>query len=121
MEEREGGESSDDDGDVAQTVERTIREQDDGRRQAEEGHASLMMKSAFFYADDGVVASTDPGCLQSEFDTLTGIFGRVRQQTNVRKTVGVLYRLCRAAEVRADEAYIRRMTGEGLIFKEGQL
>ena len=31
------------------------------------------MKAALFYADDGVVASTDPGWLQSAFDMLTGL------------------------------------------------
>ena len=39
---------------------------------------------------------------------------------HVRKTVGVVFRHFRAAGVRADEAYTRRMTGEGVIFKERQ-
>ena len=54
------------------------------------------------------------------FDMLTGIFDRVGLRTNVRKTVGMVWRPCRAAGVRADEAYTRRMTGEGRSFKERQ-
>ena len=57
------------------------------------------MKSEFFYADDGMVASKDPGWIQLEFDTLTGIFDRVGLQTNVRNTVGVVCRSCWEAGV----------------------
>ena len=56
----------------------------------EEGNARLKVKAGFFYADNGLVASTDPGWLQSDFDTLTGIFGRVGLRKNMRKTVGML-------------------------------
>ena len=48
------------------------------------------MKTAFFYADNGMVASIDPGWLQSDFDTLRGIFDWVGLQTNVCKTVGMV-------------------------------
>ena len=41
----------------------------------------------FFNADDGVVASTEPGYIQSAFDLLTGMFDRVGLRKNVRKTV----------------------------------
>ena len=60
---------------------------------------------------DGLVASTDPGWLQSEFDTLMGLFDRLGLRTNFRKTVEVVFRMCRADGVRADKAYTRRMTG----------
>ena len=36
-------------------VERTIRDRDDGQQRAEEGKQRLMMKAAFFYADDRMV------------------------------------------------------------------
>ena len=65
-----------------------------------------------------MVESTDPGWIQLEFDTLTGIFDRVGLRTNVRKTVGMVCRLCRAARVRSDEAYTWIMTGKERIFKE---
>ena len=73
-----------------------------------------------FYADNGVVASTDPGWLQSEFDFLTGLFDQVGLRTNVRKNVGIVFRPRRAAGVREDEAYTRRMTVEVRCFKERQ-
>ena len=50
----------------------------------------LTVKPAFFYADDRLVDSTDPGFLQSAFDILTGIFDWVGMWTNIRKTVGVV-------------------------------
>ena len=115
-----GGDSIDEDGDVAQTAERTIQEQDDGRRHAEEGHARLTVKAELFYVDDGLVASTYPGWLQSPFRMLTGMFNRVGLRKNLCKTVGVVCRPCRAAGVRADKAYTHQMTGEGRIFKERQ-
>ena len=37
----------------------------------------MKVKAALFYAKDRMVASTDPGWIQSEFDTLMGIFDRV--------------------------------------------
>ena len=53
-------------------------------------------------------------------DMLTGIFDQVGLRTNVRKTLGVVFRPCQAAGVRADGAYTRRMMVEGKIFKEQQ-
>ena len=82
MAEQEGGDISEDDGDAAQTVGRIIREQDDGQQRSKEGHEIFMVKEKFFYADDGMVVSTDLGWLHLAFDTLTGIFDRVGLQTN---------------------------------------
>ena len=72
------------------------------------------------YDDDGVVASTDPGWLQSAFDFLTGLFDRVGLRTNVRKTVGMVCWPCRVTRVQAHKSYTRRMTGDGSILKEQQ-
>ena len=44
-----------------------------------------------FYADDGLVVSTDPDWLQEEFDTLTGLFDRVVMRKNVGNTVGMVF------------------------------
>ena len=98
----------------------TIQEQDEGQRRVEEGHALMMLKSALFHVDGRMVASTDPLWVQSEFDTLTWIFDLLGLRTNICKIVGVLCRPCRAAEVRADEAYTRQVIGEGRVFKERQ-
>ena len=47
--------------------------------------------SAFLYADDGLVASTDLVWLKGAFDTLTRLFDMVELQENVGKTVGMIY------------------------------
>ena len=78
------------------------------------------MKAALFYANNRVVAYTNPGWLQSEFDMIMGLFDRVGLQTNVRKTVGVVFRTFRAARVQAEKSYTWRMTGEGIRFKVRQ-
>ena len=56
----------------------------------EEGHARLTVKGALFYADNGMVASTDLGWLQLEFDTLLGILDRVGLRINIHKTMGMV-------------------------------
>ena len=65
----------------------------------------------FLYANDGMVASTDLGWLQLAYDMLTGLFEQVGLWTNVRKTVGMVFRNKQAAGLRADKAYTRRMIG----------
>ena len=55
-----------------------------------------------------------------KFDLLAGMFYRMGLRTNVHKTVVVVCRPCRAARVRADEAYTWSMTGYGRSFKERQ-
>ena len=54
-------------------------------------------QAALFYADDGMVASSDPRWLQWDFTTLVGLFDRVGLQTNVGKTVSMTCRPCPAA------------------------
>ena len=76
------------------------------------------MWEAIFYADGGMVASTDLGWLQTVFDILTGLFARVGLKTNVYKTVGVVCHPCRVVRVRSDESYTLVMTGVGKIYKE---
>ena len=67
------------------------REDDPGpilqKKWTEEGHQRLTIKAAFFYAEDGVVASTDPGWLL----LLTGLFDRVGLWINVSKNVGIMF------------------------------
>ena len=79
-----------------------------------------MVKVVFFYANNRMVASTYLGWIQSAFDKLTGLFNQVGLRKNVRKTVGVVCRLCRSSRVRSDKAYTRQMTGKGLSFEEWQ-
>ena len=116
--EQEGDKISSDEGDGTQMAGGTIRYQDDRKKWAEKGHQRLTAKSAFFNADHGVVASTDPGWLQSAFDLLTGLFDQVGLRTNISKTVGMVCQPCRVAGVRSDKSYTRMMTREGVSFKE---
>ena len=51
----------------------------------------LTFQEAFFYADNRMVASANPGWLQTAFDTLTGIFNRVGLWIKVRKTVVMVF------------------------------
>ena len=48
-------------------------------------------QAALFYADDGMVISSDPAWLQGAFTTLLGLFDRVGLLTNVRKTVSIVF------------------------------
>ena len=105
---------------MAQTTGRTIQERDNEQRKAEEGNARLAAKAALFYADKGMVDSTDLGWLQSAFDLLTGLFDRVGILTNIQKTTGMVCNPCRKSGVRADGAYAWRMAGEGHSFKDIQ-
>ena len=77
-----------------------------------------MVKAEFFCAENGVVVSIDLGWLQLVFDTLMGISYQVGLRKNVCKTVGRVCRPFRAARVRVDGAYTRRVTREGRSFKE---
>ena len=65
----------------------------------------MKVLEATLYAYYVMVASTYPGCIQTAFDTLTGIFDRVGLKMNVQKPVGVVCHPCRAARVWAYEAY----------------
>ena len=74
-----------------------------------------------FYADDGMVASSDPAWLQGTFNALVGLFGRVGLQKNVGKTVSMVCHPCQVgAGNRKVEAYGRRITGEGRSYAERQ-
>ena len=114
--EREGGDSSGDKRDLVQTVGRMIQERDEFWRREEEGHQWLTVKAELFYANYGMVESTDPGWLQLAFHMLMGIFDRVGLQTNFQKTLGMVCSPCQASGVRPDEAYTWWMKGEGRRF-----
>ena len=75
-------------------------------------------QSALFYADDGMLALSDPQCLQWAFTQLVGLFDRVGLNTNTGKTFGMTCRPCTAAVNRSEEAYGRLMTGEGPTFRD---
>ena len=66
---------------------------------------------ALFYADDGMVESSDPRWLQWVFDTLVSLFERVGLRTNFGKTVSMVCRPCQVAGTQSEAAYGRRMMG----------
>ena len=74
-------------------------------------------RATLLYADDGMVASSEPRWLQGAFNTLVGLFDRVVLRTNVRNTVGMVYCPCQAAENLSKAAYGRRITGEGPTYR----
>ena len=49
----------------------------------------MKVKEAFFYTENGMVESTNPGG-SIPFDTLAGLFDRVGLRTNFRKTMGMV-------------------------------
>ena len=70
-----------------------------------------MHQTALFYADDGMVASSDPRWLQGAFNTLVSLFDRVGLRTNLGKTVGMVFRPYQAAGNQSKAAYGGRITG----------
>ena len=61
--------------------------------QGEIGH-EVRHQATLFYADDGMVALSNPAWLQVEFTALVGLFDRVGLQTNFRKTVSMVCQPC---------------------------
>ena len=53
-------------------------------------------QAALFYADDGMVVSSDPAWLQGAFTALVGLFDRVGLLTNAGKTVSMVCHPCQA-------------------------
>ena len=53
-------------------------------------------QASLFYADDGMVASSDPRWLQGDLNTLVGLFDRVGLWTNAGMTVNMVYSPCQA-------------------------
>ena len=70
-------------------------------------------QATLFYADNGMVASSDPLWLQGEFNTLVGLVDRVGLRENFRKTVIMVCHPCQAAGNLSTAAYGRSVTGGG--------
>ena len=73
--------------------------------------------TAYFYADDSLVASPQSERLQRYFDVLTSLFDWVRMRTNMANTVGMVCQICHApGEEVLEENYVRQVTGKGPTF-----
>ena len=75
-------------------------------------------KAALFYADNGIVASSDPRWLQSSSNTLVVLFDRVGLFTNARNTVDMVFLPCQATGNLSEVAYRGRITGESPTYRE---
>ena len=75
-------------------------------------------QATLFYADDGMVSSSDPRWLQWAFTTLVGIFDRVGLKTNMGKTFRMTCRPFPEVGNRSEAAYGYTITGEGLTYLE---
>ena len=74
-----------------------------------------------FNAYNGMVVSSDPACLQGDFNALVAIFDRVGLWTNVGKRVSMACHPCRAgAGNRTEAGYSQRLTGLGKTYAERQ-
>ena len=76
--------------------------------------------AAYFYADEGLLASTKLERLQRAFDVLTGLFERFGLRTNTAKTIGIVCQPFHAPWRMLEAAYARRVTGKGPTFLERQ-
>ena len=93
---------------------------DEAEEKGETGR-EVRRQSAVFYADDGMVVSLDPACLQRAFSALVAIFDRVGLLTNVGKTVSMAcHPFWVGAGNRTEAVYIRRLTGLGKTYAERQ-
>ena len=70
-------------------------------------------QAALFYADDGMIALSDPRWLQWAFTVLVGLFDMVGLKTNQKKTVSMTCRPCSTPGNRSEASYGHIMTGDG--------
>ena len=91
-----------------------VAEAENRREQGREGRH----QAALFYADNVMLASSDPQWLQWAFTQLVGMFNRVVLNTNSGKTVSMTCRPCITTGNRSEEEYGRLMTGEGPTFRD---
>ena len=80
----------------------------------------VLHRSTYFYADYGMVVSTDPFWLQVSFDSLTKLFDKVGIRTNVDKKAEMLCHPFCAVGTHLEAAYKRHMKGEGLACQSRQ-
>ena len=84
----------------------------EAERRGERGREGLH-QATLLYADDGMLASSDPRWLQWAFKILVGLFDRVGLKTNQRKTVIMTCRPCSTPGNRSEASYTHTMTGAG--------
>ena len=78
----------------------------------------LLRDGVLFYAENGMVAFSDPRWIQGAFNTLVGLFDRLGLRTNFRKTVGMVCRPCEVVGNQSEAAYGRLIMGEVPTYQE---
>ena len=74
---------------------------------------------AVFYANNGMVVSSNPAWIQSAFNALVAIFNRLGLLNNIGKKVSMVCHPCRVgAGNRTKAAYSRRLMGLGKSYVE---
>ena len=81
---------------------------------------SIRYMAAYFYADDGIIASNQPERLHRVFDILTGLFDWVGLRMNTRKTTIMACHPCHAPGRMLVEPYERRAAGIKTSFQDIQ-
>ena len=81
---------------------------------------TIIDPTAYLYANNSLVGSTQPERLQRALDVLTSLFERFGIRTNKTKTVGMVCQPCRMSGGMSDEGYARRTRGKGPTFQECQ-
>ena len=66
-----------------------------------------------FYADDGLIGSRDPECLQGVINTLIVLFPRVVLMFNVEKSKTMKFQIGLICTGMAEEAFSQSITGYG--------
>ena len=86
---------------------------DEAEKRGERGK-ECRHQTALFYADEGMLSSSDPCWLQWAFNALVGLFEHVEIHKKMGKTVSMVCRPCQAAGNQSEAAYGRKMMGERL-------
>ena len=73
---------------------------------------------ALLYADDTLIAATDPKWLQQAIDLLVHLFCHMCLDTNIEKTKLMLCDCGYIPTHLSDQAYLRKMTGNGPTFRD---
>ena len=73
----------------------------------------VQLMAAYFYGDDGLLASTWSARLKRAFEVPTEMFYRVLMYTKVGKTVSIICKPCHTIGGHSDKSYGLRMTGGG--------
>ena len=72
------------------------------------------------YANDGLLASPQPACLQAALDVLAVTFDRLGLCTNMKKMVGMVSHPCKMAGGHPEVAYEQQMMGVGNLYRARQ-